>query len=134
MTLTELMQKPSVIEFEDKYMITNPVSEKEELDEEQICCEIPELNPGERIILNAWGSWETFQEGVMDYRRRLGIYSVVSKENGENPKYTFKKEKGFSESQLVHSLLSGNFVSITKDTEGLKYIAKPRYGKPLSFK
>jgi len=131
MTLTELMQKSSVVEFEDKHTMRNTFFGADELDGETIRCKIPKLNLGEKIILNAWGSWEVHHYD--DYRRRLGIYSVVSKENGENPMYTFKKEKGFSEPELAHALLSGNFASITEDTGDLRYIALDRYGRPLSL-
>ncbi len=129
MTLVDVLQKTSVIEFEDKHTIRDDLSGKDEPDNETIRCEIPELNLGERIILNAWGSWEVHH--FDEYRRRLGIYSVVSKGEGENVGYTFKKEKGFSDLELVHAFLSGNFASIGKDIEGKRYIALDQYGRLL---
>ena len=130
MALTNVIQKPSVIEFEDKHTMMNPFCGEYELDGEKIRCEIPKLNLGERIVLNAWGSWEVHHYD--DYRRRLGIYSVVSKEGEKNPHYVLKEEERFSEPKMVHNILSGNFAHITKNTESLKYIALDRYGRLLS--
>ncbi len=130
MTLIDVIQKPSVIEFEDKHAMRNTFFGEEELDGEEIRCKIPELDLGERIVLNAWGSWEVYHYD--DYRRRLGIYSVTSKTGKENPHYVLTEEKRFSQHKLVHEVLSGNFAHITEDAEGLKYIALDRYGRPIS--
>ena len=77
MTLTDVIKKPSVIKFEDKYMMRNIFSEKDKPDGEEIRCKIPELDLGEKIVLNAWGSWKMHHYD--DYRQRLGIYSVYFK-------------------------------------------------------
>lgn len=134
MTLTEVVQKPSVIGFEDKSMMPNSLGILIP-DREEIRHEIPELDLGERIVLNAWGSWEVHH--YENYRRRLGIYLVTSKEvvtsrrGEENLHYVLKKEREFSESEIVHSVLSGNFAQVAEMTEGLKYIVLGRYGRSL---
>ena len=130
MTLIDVIQKPSVIKFEDKHTMRNTFSGEDELDGEEILCKIPELDLGEKVVLNAWGSWEVHHYD--DYRKRLGIYSVTSKEGEENPHYILKEEKRFSEAGMVHEVLSGNFAQIAEITEGLKYITLDRYGRPLS--
>ncbi len=130
MTLTDVIQKSSVIKFEDKHMVENTFSGEDEPDEEEIRCKIPELDLGEKVVLNAWGSWEVHHHD--NYRRRLGIYSVTSKEDGENPQYVLKEEERFSEYGMVHDVLSGNFAQVSEVTEGLKYIALDKYGRPLS--
>ncbi len=129
MRLNNIVQKHSVIEFEDKYMMRNPFSGENEQDKESIICQIPELDLGEKVILDAWGSWEVHH--FDDYRRRLGIYSVTLKKDQENIYYTLKREKEFSEDELVHALLSGNFVKITCNTKGLKYLLLDICGNSL---
>lgn len=114
------IEKLSVIEFEDKHIIGNPISGKSEPDGEEIRCIIPGLNIGERVILNSWGDWEVHH--YKDHRRRLGIYVVVSKKDGGEPHYVLRESEIFSESGLVHALLSGNFAGITAITKGLRYI------------
>lgn len=129
MTLTDVIQVLSIIEFEDKYTMRNTFSGEDEQDREEIRCKIPELDLGEKVVLDAWGSWEVHHYD--DYRRRLGVYSVTSKEGEENPHYVLKEEKRFSESGMVHDVLRGSFAQITEITEGLKYISLDRYGRPL---
>jgi len=133
MALTDIIQKPSRIEFEDKHMRRNTFSGEDELDGESIGCKIPELDSGERIILNAWGSWEVHHYN--DHRKRLGIYSVSSKnDEGKFLHYTLKEEEKFSETEMVHNVLVGNFAQTAEAIKNLKYIELDIYGRALSQK
>lgn len=128
------MPKPkthkSVLTFEDKHTIPNELASKDELDNETIFCEIPELRIDERLVLNAYGSFEVGK--CEEYRRRLGIYRVVDRK--ESIVYTLREEERFSEGELAHLLLSGNSNQIAKETEGLKYFALDLHGNPAYSK
>jgi len=132
MVVTEVVNKDSIIKFEDKHTIVCPTSGMREFDGEDIMCKIPELDLGESIVLNGWGYFETFQNGVDERRRRLGVYSVASKENGNRVDYVLKMEVGFSESELARKVLSGNSSPILKDIKDLKYVELDRDGRLLS--
>ncbi len=122
--------KDSIIEFEDKHIRRNSFSGEDEPDEEKIKCEIPELDFGEKIVLNAYGLWEAHHYN--EHRRRLGIYLVTSKVGEGNPRYVLREETRFSEEEIVHGVFTGNFAKLAEITKGLKYIALDKSGRPLS--
>ena len=125
---------PSVIKFEDKHYFPphqRPYSEELEIQPEEIRCKIPELKGGERIVLNAYGSWEVHH--YEDTRRRLGVYSVISvgEENtgdGERKHYVLRENFSFEESDLAARLLSGNTNIIENRVRGLRYIHLDKKG------
>ncbi len=142
MELEGCVLKLSRIEFEDKgYRENIRLAEGDRIeyygepDGECINCEIPELEIGERVVLNAWGSYES--RTYVEHRRRFGIYSVVSKEDGrafngdDLLDYVFKLEKGLSEGEIVHRALSGDFDFIQEKTAGMKYIGLNEGGRGL---
>ena len=94
--------------------------------------EIPELNEGENLVLNAWSCGRTKDCGE-HYVRRLGIYRVVNKQKGEKIKYKLKTEEKFKESALVDCLLSGETEEITNKIKGLKYLSITKDGKLICF-
>tara|TARA_Y100000034_G_scaffold25571_1_gene30135 strand:+ start:57 stop:446 length:390 start_codon:yes stop_codon:yes gene_type:complete len=123
---TKTTNKSSVIEFEDEHTIRNPITGIREYDDEEIRCNLPLLEEGENIVLNAWGSYEA--HNFDEYRRRLGIYSVVLRQGNENPHYLLRLEEGFSSSDLVSKVLSSNTSQIADKIKGLKYIELDRDG------